>query len=227
MLALEPEPWCFLETTHDVVAFWHGALAQHGVAAAAAALDGDRAAASAAIARHLGICWDTCHVSLAFEDQAVAVTRLRAAGVPIAKVQVSAAPEVHDPYADSDGVAALRALAEPRFLHQTAARSTAGSLVKVEDLDQLDALLARLPTASTVRSHFHIPIFKEPQERGLSTTIGDSLAGLRACLADRAQPHVAVETYTWSVIAASEGDPLKGTVRELGFLRGAVDGLRC
>ncbi len=227
ILALEPEPWCFLETTHDVVAFWQGALAQHGVAAAANALDGDRAAATTAIARHLGICWDTCHVSLAFEDQNASVARLRAAGVPIAKVQVSAAPEVHDPHTDPDGVAALRALAEPRFLHQTAARSTAGSVVKAEDLDQLDPLLARLPSARTVRSHFHIPLFKEPQERGLSTTIRDSVAGLRACLANGAQPHVAVETYTWSVLAASEGDPLAGTVRELGFLRGTVDGLRC
>jgi hypothetical protein len=216
-----------LETSYDAVAFWHGALAQAGVAACAEALDGDRDAAQAAVARHLGICFDTCHVSLAFEVQDEAVARLRDANVPIAKVQVSAAPEVLDPHNDSDGLDALRALVEPRFLHQTAARSASGSMAKVEDLDQLDALLARLPTANAVRSHFHIPIFKAAQERGLSSTINDSLAGLRACLATRHPPHVAVETYTWSVLAKSEGAPLAGTVRELAFLRGAVDGLRC
>ncbi len=226
ILALEPEPWCFLENTADVLAFWQGALAEAGVAACAEALDNDRAAAIQAVRRHLGICWDTCHFSLAFADQAAAVAQLRDAHIPIAKVQVSAAPEVHHPRTDSEGIAALRALAEPRFLHQTAARSANGSLVKVEDLDQLDALLARLPHAHTVRSHFHVPIFREPQESGLSTTITDSLAGLRACLQQH-NPHVAVETYTWSILGPSAGDPLAGTVRELAFLRGAVDGLRC
>ena len=228
VLCPEPEPWCLLETSHDAVAFWQGPLAEYGLAAAAEGLDGDRAIAADALRRHLGICFDTCHISLAFEDQVEAVARLRAAGVPIAKVQVSAAPEVRRPAEDADGLAALRALHEPRFLHQTAARSASGSVVKVEDLDQVDDLLARLPHAAAVRSHFHIPLFKAPQDHGLSTTIGDSLAALRAILKQPSgaeAPHVAVETYTWSVLADKEGDPLAGTVRELGFLRGAIDGL--
>lgn len=226
VLCLEPEPWCFLENTADVIAFWSGPLAQYGVAACAAALDNDRSAALAAIKRHLGICFDTCHISLAFEDQAESVKQLRAAGVPIAKIQVSAAPEVNHPSEDADGVAALRALHEPRFLHQTAARSRNGSIVKVEDLDQFDALLARLPNAAIIRSHFHIPIFTEPQDHGLSTTIRDSLRGLHACLQAGCQ-HVAVETYTWSILAKKDSEPLIGTVRELAFLKGAIDGMRC
>ncbi|MBN8524741.1 MAG: hypothetical protein J0M02_05325, partial [Planctomycetes bacterium] len=84
VLCLEPEPWCLLETSWDVAWFWHGPLAEHGLAAAEAALDGDRAAAGAALAAHLAVCFDTCHVSLAFEDQADAVARMRAAGARIA-----------------------------------------------------------------------------------------------------------------------------------------------
>lgn len=226
VLCLEPEPWCFLEHSHDVAAFWSGALAEAGLAACSAGLDGDQRLARLALRDHLGICVDTCHLSLAFEDQIAAVQRMRDAGARIAKCQVSAAPEVANPGGDAEGLAELRALAEPRFLHQTAARSANGSLSKVEDLDQLDECLARLPAASLVRSHFHIPLFREPVERGLSSTIRDSLAGLRACLAAGCS-HIAVETYTWSVLAARERDALDGTVRELGFLAGAVDGLRC
>jgi Xylose isomerase-like TIM barrel len=221
VLCLEPEPWCLLETSHDVVAFWHGALAEHGVAAAADILDRDITAGERAIKHHLAICFDTCHFSLAFEDQLQAVTRLQNAGIAIAKCQFSAAPEVRQPLDDNAGLSALRALAEPRFMHQTAAYSAAGSLSKVQDLDQLDLCLARLPNATAVRSHFHLPVFRPAQPHGLSTTIEDSHKGLSACLAAGCT-HIAVETYTWSILAAQEQDVLNGTVRELLYTQQAV-----
>jgi hypothetical protein len=218
VLCLEPEPWCTLETSHDTVAFWRGPLATAGVAAAAAVLDGDEAAARTAVAEHLALCFDTCHFSLAFEDQRAAADRLIAAGVPLGKCQFSAAPEVRDPHRDAAGVAALRRLAEPRFMHQTAATSASGSLSKVEDLDQLDTCLARLPNATAVRSHFHIPVDRDPQAGGLSSTIADSRLGLAACLAHGCR-HISVETYTWSILASEERDALAGTVRELSALQ--------
>lgn len=221
VLCLEPEPWCLLETSWDVAAFWRGELAQDGTAAAAQGLDGDREAARSAIARHLGVCVDTCHLSLAFEDQAAAVARMAAAGARIAKCQVSAAPEVRLPHQDAAGLAALLALAEPRFCHQSAARSATGSVIRCEDLDQLPAILARLPQATCVRSHFHIPLFWPAQEQGLSSTITDSRAGLAAALAHGAR-HVSVETYTWSILAQAERDAQAGTVRELAWLEAVV-----
>ncbi len=217
VLCLEPEPWCLLETSWDVAAFWRGPLAEHGLAACALALGGDERAARAALARHLGICLDTCHVSLAFEDQQAAAARMTAAGARIAKCQFSAAPEVREPHADPDGLAALARLSEPRFLHQTAAASASGSISRVEDLDQLGACLGRLPGASAVRSHFHIPVFREPTARGLSTTVQDSIAGLAAARASGCT-HLSVETYTWSILAAHERDARAGTVRELRVL---------
>ena len=218
VLALEPEPWCLLENSHDVAWFWHGPLAEQGIAAASAEVGSDGAAA---VARHLGVCVDTCHLSLAFEDQAAAVARMAAAGARIAKCQFSAAPEVINPARDAAGVATLQALAEPRFMHQTAARSASGSLVKISDLDQLDVLLRRLPNATAVRSHFHIPVFRQPTTHGLSTTVVDSAAGLVACRSHGCT-HIAVETYTWSILAANEQDACTGTIRELQHLQGLL-----
>jgi hypothetical protein len=217
VLCLEPEPWCMLETSWDVAAFWQGPLARAGLQACSAALDQDPAAARGALARHLGICFDTCHISLAFEDQAAAATRMASAGATIAKCQFSAAPEVADPGQDPAGVAELSALAEPRFMHQTSATSASGSIAKVEDLDQLEDCLRRLPNATRVRSHFHIPVFRAPSERGLSTTVTDSLAGLQACIGHGCQ-HLAVETYTWSILASHERDARQGTARELAWM---------
>ena len=128
-LAIEPEPWCLLENTAEVIAFWQGPLATRGLAACRAIL-GDEAQARAALQRHLGICFDTCHVSLAYEDQVAAVASLCAHNIPILKVQFSAAPEVINPAQDAEGVKALAAMAEPRFLHQTAIASAAGFLVE-------------------------------------------------------------------------------------------------
>ncbi len=219
VLALEPEPWCLLETSHDVAWFWRGPLATHGLAAISKEL-GNADDARAALARHLGVCVDTCHLSLAFEDQATAVQRMAEAGARIAKCQFSAAPEVLLP--DANGVAAMQALAEPRFMHQTAAISASGSLVKAGDLDQLDLLLARLPSATAVRSHFHIPVFRQPTVSGLSTTVADSLKGLAACQAHGCT-HVAVETYTWSILAADEQDARHGTVLELQYLASIME----
>ncbi len=216
-LAIEPEPWCFLENTHETIYFWQHYLLTDGLHTCAELLDNDLAAARTALQRHLGVCFDTCHVSLAFEDQAQAVARLRAANIPIHKVQFSAAPEIKNPQQQQAAVASLLAMHEPRFLHQSALRSAAGSVFKCVDLDGLAAALERMPTADCVRSHFHIPVFWPSQDAGLSSTIADSIAGLHACVAAGAT-QIAVETYTWSVLADDDKGAIAGTIHVLEFL---------
>ena len=220
VLCPEPEPWCLLETSWDVAAFWSGPLAGDGLHAAAAALDGDAEAARAALARHLAVCFDTCHLSLAFEDQAAAVERLRSAGARIAKVQVSAAPQAD--IADAAQVAALAAMAEPRFLHQSAVSDGAGGLARCADIDGFRGALARLPGGRVARSHFHVPIDAVRLGNGLGTTAADSRLGLAAARAAGCA-HVAVETYTWPLLAADERARRDGTARELATLQAWCD----
>ena len=66
-LAIEPEPWCFLENTQEIISFWQQHLLQVGMETCAEIL-GDTSAAQEAIRRHIGICFDTCHFSLAFDS---------------------------------------------------------------------------------------------------------------------------------------------------------------
>lgn len=221
VLCLEPEPWCLLETSWDVAWFWSGPLALHGVTAAAQLLDGDQQAAREAVAGQLAVCFDTCHLSLAFEDQAAAAARMREAGARIAKVQVSAAPQADARLAGE--VAALGAMAEPRFLHQSAARDAVGGVARCVDLDGLPEALGRLPGAVEVRSHFHVPIDAARLGNGLLTTAADSRLGLAACLAAGCR-HVSVETYTWPLLAVDEAGRREGTGRELRTLRSWCDG---
>ncbi len=78
-LGLEPEPACLLETSGEFIQFYEELMRFAGPEQ------------EAVVRRHLGVCFDTCHVALAFEDPAEAWDRFRAAGVRISKVQLSAA----------------------------------------------------------------------------------------------------------------------------------------
>ncbi|MCK6491403.1 MAG: hypothetical protein L6R48_24400, partial [Planctomycetes bacterium] len=62
----------------------------------------------------------------------------------------------------------------------------------------------------------HIPV-DAPAHGALASTVAESRAGL-AALAAHGCPHIAVETYTWSVLAADEAARLDGTARELAAL---------
>ncbi len=192
-LAIEPEPFCLIETTDEAIGFFTR-LRQ-----AAAGRGAERA-----VEEHIGLCYDVCHQAVEFEDAADAVGRLGAAGIRINKVQVSCAIELDHP-ADPDAREALSRFAEPRYLHQTFARAADGRLLSVADLT---AEHARQPPrewleAAAWRVHFHVPVDAE-RIGPLGTTRGELRRALAAIgrLAD--MPHLEVETYTWPVMPGTE-----------------------
>ncbi|MFC5824848.1 metabolite traffic protein EboE [Nonomuraea insulae] len=162
-VGFEPEPGCVVETTAQAITHLAGA-------------DTDR----------LGLCLDLAHLACAWEDPAGALKALRAAGLPIVKVQLSAALETGEPEA-------LRDYVEPRFLHQT--RTAAGH--RADDLDE--ALERGLP--APWRVHYHVPLHAAPAPP-LTTTIPVLREALKE-LAGGPEPlcdHYDVETYTWGVL---------------------------
>jgi hypothetical protein len=166
-VGFEPEPGCVVETTTQA-------------AAALSNVDTER----------LGICLDLAHLACAWEEPAAALARLRSAGLPIVKVQVSAALEAVNPVAAAD---VLRGYVEPRFLHQT--RSAAG-----EAADDLDEALAN-GMAGPWRVHYHVPLHAAPAAP-LTSTVPVLRTAMRE-LVGRSEPlcdHFDVETYTWGVL---------------------------
>ena len=184
-VCLEPEPGCALESGDDFIEFWSGPLAE--AAAASGAQD--------AVSHHLGICIDTCHHALAFEEPRRLLQSLRDASIPIGKIQLSSAARL-DPTAP-EALAAMRELDEARFLHQVRTRSSDGQLAGCDDL----AEVASLPRDGEWRVHFHLPIH-HTSFGALGTTqaflneIMDELSELGTT------PHLEIETYTWHVLPA-------------------------
>ena len=188
-LALEPEPGCTVET-----------IAQACEAIGGLAPD------------WIGVCLDACHLAVQFEEPAAAVARLREAGVPIVKTQVSSALRVADP-GSSEGRSLLARYDEPRFLHQV--RECVNAHVAGTD-DLPEALAGALPASNEWRVHFHVPVHEAEH------TTQEELRATLAALAGGPAPltrHFEVETYTWSVMHVDDDALVAGLARELEWTR--------
>lgn len=174
-IAVEPEPGCIVETTADAIAPLSG-IASH----------------------RIGVCIDTCHLATSFEEPETALAALTAAGVTVPKAQLSAALHAEEPHLP-EVRAALAAFAEPRFLHQTRTRTSAG-LRGTDDLPEAVAGQA-LPDGAPWRSHFHVPLHAPPAAPLTSTlpVLKDTLSRLVGGPAPLTR-HLEVETYTWQAL---------------------------
>ena len=219
-LALEPEPYCLLETIEETVAFFKERLfARAGVARLAALAGLSPAAAEEAMRRHIGVCYDVCHAAVEFEDPQESIARLRAEGIPIGKLQLSSALRIAA--FDQASARQLAAFAEPVYLHQAVQKAN-GALTRFIDLPQ--ALAAGGAQAGAeLRVHFHVPVFLEQMEH-----FGTTQAFLAQILAQhRAAPisrHLEVETYTWDVLPEAYRTAELGTAiaRELDWVKGRL-----
>jgi sugar phosphate isomerase/epimerase len=215
-LAPEPEPCCFLETIEESVAFFQRRLYSYAAAQRLAELAGiNTRDAEVALRRHLGLCYDVCHAAVEFEDARGSIETLRAAGIPIHKLQLSAALRLVPGPKQLD---AIRAYAEGTYLHQTVTRGGNGAITRYIDLPDAFAAPDAL-AAEEWRVHFHVPIF-QPDIAPLGTTqsfLTDILALHRA---EPISPHLEVETYTWDVLPqALRGVPVEEAIaRELQWV---------
>jgi sugar phosphate isomerase/epimerase len=198
-LAIEPEPSCYLETIAETVAFFRDHLFSDAAAAQVALATGlTRARAAEALPRHIGLCYDVCHAAVEYEDPAGSIMALRDAGIPIHKLQLSAALRV--PVmgaAQRDGLATFN---EPTYLHQVIRRTDDGLKFHV-DLPEALAL-GDATDGEEWRIHFHVPVFVD--DLGAFSSTRDFLEEILAIhKRTPISPHLEIETYTWDVLPAA------------------------
>jgi sugar phosphate isomerase/epimerase len=199
--ALEPEPCCLLETIEETVAFFRTHLFSSSAVAEVSRLTGLQAGvAEEALRRHLGLCVDTCHAAVEFEDPDEVLLTLRRAGIRIAKIQLSAGLRI--PLVDADLLAALAPFAEPTYLHQVVERA-AGRLTRYVDLPFALQTASRQRGADAPdrewRIHFHVPLFLH--RLGPFENTQPFVARLLQLQAEQTPTtHLEIETYTWDVL---------------------------
>lgn len=196
-LGIEPEPLCELSNTRrESIPAFRGLFAQ-----------AEALGCEDVVRNYIGLCFDVCHQAVEFEDVTDSIELFANEGVRINKIHITNAVEILRPSENPEGLEALKAYAEPRYLHQTFARFSDGTTRSRLDLSLED--LTRSPAddflkAEAWRVHFHVPVYATSLGP-LRTTRSDLQAALRAVAALDYAPHLEVETYTWPVMPGQSG----------------------
>ncbi|MDB6153075.1 MAG: hypothetical protein JWL90_1528 [Chthoniobacteraceae bacterium] len=199
-----------------MIAFFKDACLTVGVDEVARIMGCSRTMGEELMRRHLGVCFDTCHVAMQFEDLSESYRRYVAEGIRISKVQLSAAlkgastPETWE---------ALRAFAEPTYLHQVKGMCTSGAQIAWYDLPEALDEFKDFPDLDELRVHFHVPLFM-PSAGALGSTASELTADFFHELRSGACSHLEIETYTFDVLPAelNPGDVVKSIAREYSWV---------
>lgn len=197
-LGLEPEPDCLIETTPESIAFFKHSLLPLGTAWLRRHQGLTVQQAEAVLYRHIGICFDTCHLAVQFESLPESLEALHRHGIRISKVQLSAALQAET---TQQAVYALFPFArDPVYLHQTKILQTDGTLQAWRDLtpERLTTWTAATP-ARPCRIHFHVPLDFSGAD-GLVSTAALLTPGFYAMARRCGVTHFEIETYTFAVL---------------------------
>jgi sugar phosphate isomerase/epimerase len=208
-LDIEPEPGCRLQTACDLANFIQK---QFG--------DDER------VRRYIRVCYDTCHSAVMRENPSDSLDVYAQVGLSLGKVQLSSAIDVNfDSLSKEESkvsIAALRSLAEPRYLHQTTIVQD-GVMKFYNNLP--DAPLDR--PAGHWRVHFHVPIHNTTFGV-LGTTQPDLLQSIHH-LPINDDTRWEVETYTWDVMPLEfqENELINSIALEICWAKRQLQRLHC
>lgn len=189
-LAIEPEPFCVLETIPETREFFSLLRQQAEIAGLRDDVD-----------QYIGVCFDVCHQAVEYEDISDCFRQLVDDNIRINKLHITCALQLDNPAQNVEGRKALAAYAEPRYLHQTIAPGADGGQVRCIDLTP-ELALNPPPDflhAPSWRIHFHVPVNAE-RVGPLGTTRPQLLQALQQIPGLPYAPHLEVETYTWEVL---------------------------
>jgi sugar phosphate isomerase/epimerase len=224
VLAIEPEPACFLETIAETVGFF----ATHVFGDAAAMLVANRTGvdlegARALLRRHIGVCYDICHGAVEYEDPAQAFAAFEAAGIRIGKLQLSSALRIAK--VDAGTKALLQRFDDGVYLHQVIERRD-DAITRHTDLRDAFAALDAGKAGGEWRVHCHVPVFL-PKVGRFHSTQATLIAALDIVRQRFVAPHLEVETYTWDVLPAElrHGHRADAIARELDWVLVQLDTL--
>ena len=202
-LGFEPEPFTTGESIPEFISYYKTILGE-ARAKFPAQLGVTREQAEAIARRFVTINFDLCHQAVEFEDSVEELKRLQAAGVTVSGLHISAALKLADPSKNTAAFEQLKALDEPRYLHQVIGRTHNGEIVRYEDLPHIwnpKKLKGRtIADFAELRCHFHVPLFAD-LTGALTTTRDSATPAIAYALKENLTDNYVAETYTWNVLA--------------------------
>ncbi len=177
ILGIEPEPDCLWENIPEFISFYNKFLFSR-----------------TRENKNIGMCYDTCHQEVLFSQPGQGMRDLIENGIPIAKIQMSAAlkaPSVRSKKA-------LAKFADNVYLHQVRVAEKNGSISRYADLPEA---MEEADRNSPWLVHFHIPVFSGKLSGGL-VTAKEELEAVFEIIREGSVPcdNFEIETYTFSVL---------------------------
>jgi hypothetical protein len=217
-VSLEPEPYCFLETTDEVVNYFTNHLYTGASAERLAKLAGiPISEAHIALRRHVGTVFDICHQAVEYENISVSLQKLVDAGIPVFKLQEAAA--IYVPEVNERAIDVLHRYAQTIYLTQTLEKKD-GKFTMFLNLEDAFAAWKSNPGPREWRTHIHVPVFLDDLGPFRTTrfAIEDALKFHKAKPVSR---QLEIETYTWDVLPDSlkTGDIVDYVCRELEWVQ--------
>jgi len=224
VLALEPEPDCLLENTNEAIAWFEDQFLFEGSRWLSRNNRRTRDEAETLLRKHVGLCLDTCHFAVAFEDPLTALIRFESACIRVARVQLSAAVRIT---VSEESLHRLTAFIDPVYLHQTKILLPRGEIISLPDLSVDTLKAAGQREGCELRTHFHIPLFFA-DDGVLGSTRTDLTPDFFAHVQEQKYP-LEIETYTFDVLppalrSASVVDSLIREYEWIGKTAGWNDG---
>ncbi len=215
-LDIEPEPDGLLENSDEVLTFFETYLVPIAVKTLRNKSNVEERQAIELIKKHITVCYDICHFSLAYEEPLHTFQKFADANINIGKIQVSAALKIL--YNEEKEAAIWEALAkfdEPTYLHQVTEQ--VGGMVKT--YNDLPIVLKEQKKFTELRAHFHVPIFLEKFDQ-LFSTQDHILKVVEELKNQPVSEHLEIETYTWDVLPKGLKRELSDSiVREIDWLK--------
>ena len=218
-LDIEPEPDGMMENSDEVLHFYEAYLIPIATRKLMDVQGCDKEKAKELILKHITVCYDICHFSLAYEEPEYTLGKFRKAGIKVGKIQVSSALKIL--FKEGENEEIWRSLAqfdEPTYLHQVTEK-VRGKVVTYKDLAEV---LEKRPKVTELRSHFHVPIFLEKYDN-LFSTQDQIIKVLEYLKKDQFSDQLEIETYTWDVLPKNLKTELSNSiVRELEWLKSNI-----
>lgn len=191
-LGLEPEPDCVLGSCNEVLDFFQ-IFCVEKIIPILKKISQTADYAEGLLHRHLGVCFDTAHFSVEFNNLCQSKEALQNAGINICKWQISAALQCHD---SCEVRKRLKPFANTTYLHQVKSLKD-DKIISYKDLD----IVLRTPQNSITniwRIHYHIPLFWAGDTK-LQSTRSEIVKLLRELLKQEGS-QLEIETYTFAVL---------------------------
>ncbi|MFD2101513.1 metabolite traffic protein EboE [Flagellimonas iocasae] len=214
-LDVEPEPDGFLENTQEVLHFFDTYLIPEAKKVFKTFNFGENKVEEL-LKRYITVCYDVCHLALAYEEPNLTFERFKEAGIKVGKIQVSAALKILNNHDNEEELwDTLAQFNEPVYLHQVTEKING----KVVTYNDLPVVLEKKAPFDELRSHFHVPIFLE--DYGLLQSTQDQIIKVLAYLERNfVSNHIEVETYTWDVLPEQLKLPITESIaRELDWMK--------